>query len=465
MIFVIKELSIEGFRGFGKKQTIEFAIPNGEKPGSGLSIIIGANNSGKTTVIEAIKLFNQRHGEVFFSEGRRNKRTNERVSITLTDENNKNHSVKTIETGGAATRITDFSGLSFDVVPSRRAFQIYFHETNLDKEGYIHTSHTLEKTRGSELINYGARIVEANKNKVSFNSLIHRILGNTFDWEVELSDDGRSYIKYIDEDLSYSGEGIGDGIWSVFTICVALFDSKTSDTIVIDEPELSVHPSVQKKLMQLFIEYSKDRQIIICTHSPYYVNWGAIANGASLIRISKEKGNSICCSIGNDFRNFTKGLLHDLHNPHVLGITATEALFIEDNIVLVEGQEDVVIYTNILKSLDIELGGVFFGWGAGGEPKMEGFLGLFHELGYKKVAVIYDGDKKLEMRKAQERYPEYCFCIIPEEDIRDKESRRTRPKKGIVDVHWKLKNEYVESTKTMFEKISNYFTSMDCENV
>ena len=37
---MIKELSIEGYRGFGEKQEIEFATPN-DKKGSGLTFLVG----------------------------------------------------------------------------------------------------------------------------------------------------------------------------------------------------------------------------------------------------------------------------------------------------------------------------------------------------------------------------------------------------------------------------------------
>ena len=47
---MIKEIRISGFRGFGSSQTIPFAIPDAQKSGSGLTIITGANNAGKTTV-------------------------------------------------------------------------------------------------------------------------------------------------------------------------------------------------------------------------------------------------------------------------------------------------------------------------------------------------------------------------------------------------------------------------------
>jgi hypothetical protein len=42
---------------------------------------------------------------------------------------------------------------------------------------------------------------------------------------------------------------------------------------LIDEPELDLHPQMQKKLALLLSEEAKTRQIIVCTHSPYFINW------------------------------------------------------------------------------------------------------------------------------------------------------------------------------------------------
>ena len=64
-ISMIKELSISGFRGFGIPQTVKFAVPQNSKPGSGLTIITGANNSGKTTIIESIRAFNSSESPSF----------------------------------------------------------------------------------------------------------------------------------------------------------------------------------------------------------------------------------------------------------------------------------------------------------------------------------------------------------------------------------------------------------------
>jgi predicted ATP-dependent endonuclease of OLD family len=50
----IVTLAISGLRGFASDQTLSLAIPNG-KPGSGLTVLVGPNNGGKSTVIEAFK--------------------------------------------------------------------------------------------------------------------------------------------------------------------------------------------------------------------------------------------------------------------------------------------------------------------------------------------------------------------------------------------------------------------------
>ena len=83
------------------------------------------------------------------------------------------------------------------------------------------------------------------------------VLNADFQWTLEQRDGGKYYIKYSDNGVSHSSEGIGDGIWSIFTICAALFDAPEKSVVVIDEPELSVYPALQKRLMSLLIEYSK----------------------------------------------------------------------------------------------------------------------------------------------------------------------------------------------------------------
>ncbi len=57
-----KTLTISHYKGFYDKQSVEFATPK-DKTGSGLTIIVGPNNAGKTALLEALNptLFDETH--------------------------------------------------------------------------------------------------------------------------------------------------------------------------------------------------------------------------------------------------------------------------------------------------------------------------------------------------------------------------------------------------------------------
>lgn len=314
----------------------------------------------------------------------------------------------------------------------------------------------MNSKRQNSLEMFEMRIFQIEKEKETFDSILKRILGEDFEWSIEQHDNGQYYIKYCKQGITHSSEGIGDGIWSVFTICSALCDAEDNSTIVIDEPELSIHPALQRRIMRILEEYATRMQIIISTHSPYFITWDAIVNGAGLIRVVKEGVNSKCYFLDDYCRNMIKGIKTDLYNPHVLGIVANEVFFLEDRIILVEGQEDIVIYKKIMKEINCEIQGDFFGWGVGGAAKMDFFLNFFQCLGYKKVVAIFDGDKIKEEYRLKELYPDYHFVVLPEDDIRDKEEKYNKAKRGITNKKGKIKEEHTEFVEKMIKDINSY---------
>lgn len=66
----LTSISICGLRGFGTKQKLRLAVPNGTL-GSGLTMLIGPNNAGKSTVLEALRAFSSEEPKSF-TEGKRN---------------------------------------------------------------------------------------------------------------------------------------------------------------------------------------------------------------------------------------------------------------------------------------------------------------------------------------------------------------------------------------------------------
>ena len=69
----ISTLTIHGFRGFAEPGKLVLAQPTG-RAGSGLTILVGPNSGGKSTVIESMRVIAHTSPQGF-TEGRRNVRT------------------------------------------------------------------------------------------------------------------------------------------------------------------------------------------------------------------------------------------------------------------------------------------------------------------------------------------------------------------------------------------------------
>lgn len=462
---MLKKISINGLRGFGENETINFSIPNGSE-GSGLNIIVGPNNTGKTTIIEAIKFFNLEKTNISFSEGKRNIRNNNKIDILYCDENDQRTEIHTVDTGGSQVNTVgslDINKIPY-VLPSRRYVEYNMYNSNFfsDRNTYSINLISNSKNRTSYLNEFEQRIFKWQNNKKEFDKVLKRIIVEPFDWNIEQNDEGAYYIKIIfsDMSISHTREGIGDGYWSIFTIVDSLYDSKKNDLIVIDEPELSLHPTFQKRVINLLLEYSKDRQIIITTHSPYFISLDAIVNGGGLIRTYKNNiGNIKTGKLLDEDRKFIKGLITNLNNPHVLGLEAKELFFIEDNIIITEGQEDVIIIPKICSELNVELKATLFGWGAGGAENISKVLDMLSNLGYKKVTAIFDGDKKDDYQMCSKKFKTYNIKILFKDDIRDKDEIHKDSKSGITTKSGKIKEKNKNEFLGLLKEINDYHLS------
>lgn len=453
----IKSLTLEGLRGFSSKQFLRFAQPSG-KEGSGLTILVGPNNGGKSTVVEALSTFSGRQ-DVSFSEGKRNKEAGDRILIRIEFDTGEEIEVKTVESGGSQTKFESKTSQQKDnlyILPSRRYFNPYFgHSSGMDRQRY--SEYPEPQIRGANLDVFSRRLFNALENKEKFDQVLRKVMDPVPSWTIELSDTRQYYLKINTSGQYHTSEGLGEGIVSLFFIVDALYDSKAGNVIIIDEPELSLHPSYQRHLAILFAEYAKSRQIVYATHSPYFVDFHYLSNGAEIARIHKSNVGCTISQLSPETADSLSGLLKNRNNPHILGLNAREALFLEDQVVLVEGQEDVVYYTKLVKDIAPKLENRFFGWGVGGAGNIETISSLLHDLGFSKVAVIVDKDKKNLLPHLKERFPEYHFDSIPAEDVRTKKEKISKGTYGLFDEDDSLRPEFKEETEELFRKAEGFF--------
>lgn len=452
----IEKISIEGLRGFGKIGAMELGIPNG-KQGSGLTIMVGPNNSGKSTIVEAFHAISM-SAPPEFPEGKRNKKANERISIKVT-AGGDTITLRTVKEGGSkaewVNNVLPFTSNIF-ILPSRRNFKPYFRSSGkCDRTVYMR-SFSLPSNRGQLISLFPSRILYIQESKRDdFDRVLGEVLSPLPNWMIDQSDNGDYYIKFNYGDLTHNSDGLGEGLISILFIIDALYDSNENDMIVIDEPELSLHPSLQKKLNNLFAKYAANGQIILATHSPYFIDWKSIKNGAKIMRVVKENNDTKIYQMSPRFAGEINGLLNDLNNPHVLGLNANEVFFLDDKVILVEGQEDVIFYNKIMDELDIEITGDFYGWGVGGSSKMNVIARILCELGFKKVVGILDKGKESEKDDLTREFPEYEFFCIPADDVRTKAARKAKGQViGLVNENGMIRAEYKDEVKNLFHKIN-----------
>ena len=335
----------------------------------------------------------------------------------------------------------------------------------MNRDSYMRRqAYGLQGTRSNPLNDFARRLFEAFQNIDEFNEVMKKVVNPAPKWTIELSDQDSYYIKLHAGGQYHTTDGLGEGIVSLLFIVDALYDSEPGQLIVIDEPELSLHPTFQRRLARLFAEYAKDRQIVYATHSPYFADFNYVIAGATVARVHKCKDRCVVSQISTNTSRRLGGLLRDDHNPHTLGLDARETLFQEDGVIVVEGQEDVIFYPQILDQLANrgllssclvhEMSDRFFGWGAGGAHKVPTLLALLRDLGYARVAVILDDNKRCLIPKLKNDFPEYHIDAIPTDDIRTKQNRPAQDATcGLLDDKNELKPEFHKELAELFKKL------------
>ena len=119
--------------------------------------------------------------------------------------------------------------------------------------------------------------------------------------------------------------------------------------MLIDEPEIHLHPQWQNKLIKLFKKLQEKRniQFIISTHSPVFAGRGTIAN---ILRVYKpEKQTKITPEEKTD--EWKKELEKEEDLIDIITYSNNSKLFFADKVVLVEGITDEIIFSYLIRAI------------------------------------------------------------------------------------------------------------------
>lgn len=425
------KFTLQNFRCFQSKQALVFGIPVEGSKGSGITYIVGANNSGKTTLIEGLAIKEADKLPISWPPDGPGPEF-----LLYAEEVLKRKCILVRQVSHTIVENPRLQSTEiFEIISSRRHW-----ESNANSNfaelggGFKRASTVLNNRQNSVDVASELKFIEADNDKYAeFVALVQRVIPEFTQFAVGY-DGSSEFIEYISGNgTRHKTDLLGDGVITVIRILLQLYVVK-ENALIIDEPELSLHPSAQKKLLEVVSEYAEKRQIIISTHSPYFISWEYLKNGATINRVVKiEDKNSTIYSI-KDFSQY-ESLISGANwqQPYLLDEVAKEIFFSEDHILFLEGQEDV----GLLRREEGFQGLNIFGYGVRGAGNFKFALKLAQDLGFQKACCVLDkGDSEDQIKADLETtFSEVGYKIIQwnKEDIRDKEAYASVEKTGYFD--------------------------------
>ena len=289
-----------------------------------LIVLAGVNGSGKTTILEAIKDFFYNKYLNFNGPEKSN------VNLDIFFENFEKNKIEEAEKSSDNYKhaLWDFFGTlqsynlyrknsndyyrnqiakRFDIppkiiyVPAENKFEeIQTYSTTLSKEyEFINTINSNVIGDIPSYIatrrNYLATIEEDLTMKEVTNKVVNEINGifNILELDVKLkgfSKDEKTlpiFENSAGEEFDINDLSSGEKQLFLRTLSIKMLEPNNS-IILIDEPELSLHPKWQQRIIEVYKKIGENNQIIVATHSPHIL--GSVSNENIFILYRNENG-------------------------------------------------------------------------------------------------------------------------------------------------------------------------------
>jgi putative ATP-dependent endonuclease of OLD family len=172
-----------------------------------------------------------------------------------------------------------------------------------------------------------------------------KLLGELgYEWSLETINPLKNQydIRLKKQGSSFLVGAASSGERELLTYLFAIFALNVHDAlIIVDEPELHLHPKWQKTLLQLFIRLAKStgNQFLLATHSPTFVSPESIQYVSRVFSHSQRS---------HILRLNTTALPEAKHLLNIVNSQNNERLFFADEVVLVEGLSDRMFFEAVL---------------------------------------------------------------------------------------------------------------------
>lgn len=229
-----------------------------------------------------------------------------------------------------------------------------------------------------------------------------------YDWELEcVNRDRNQYdIRLRKQGSSFLVGSASSGEKELLIYLFAIYALNIRDAlIVIDEPELHLHPRWQKTLLELFEKLTSEtgNQFLMATHSPVFVSPSSIQY-VSRVYSETQKSKIV--------RLTDKELPNAKHLLNMVNSQNNERLFFADRVVLVEGISDRIFFESLFGKYEVgkNTGTVYEIINVGGKGMFESYrkllnsckipfsiiadLDYVNQIGEKAVKVLFQVNSK-----------------------------------------------------------------------
>ncbi len=299
----IEKVSLKGHPFFGDKE-IEFK----DAKGNILDTVVfaGVNGSGKTTILETIFHLLTNANEVHEHEN------SIRLNIQMLIDSGLLKKTAEMENWFAYARslhfaiyfggIDDGKRPKIIYMPAGIEFKIFEVSERSYEYKYSHAN-IIDTTTAGDIPTYISSLIkdEIFKNiklpaEIAIKKVCREINSIFDDLEIDaemtgLAEDGEKLPVFKNKGgCEFNINGLSSGEKQLFVRTLSLKMIRANNSIIlIDEPEISLHPKWQQRILNVYRKMGKNNQVIVATHSPHVVSSLPTEN---LFLLSMENGES-----------------------------------------------------------------------------------------------------------------------------------------------------------------------------
>jgi len=262
-------------------------------------VIAGENGTGKTTLLEYLANYTA-------------ERKDDYIVIVETDNREEKELV-----------VSKMAKGEKDIIQARREYKknikyMKVNANNVDNiEEYISDYYidlAEKKDSFSKALKEIQSFIKKSLNGLELNFNISKI-----DYKIK-----KVYFKKDDSGVEFGIDELSTGEKTLVSKVLSLFFNQIKNQIIlIDEPELSLHPRWQSKILKIYEKFALENncQIIIATHSPHII---ASAKNEYLRFLKKEKNGNI--SVINDIQAYGRDIEWVLEQMGLKNLRVSEIL-------------------------------------------------------------------------------------------------------------------------------------------